>query len=45
LDAQAVARLRIRGRISDSVANVAEKKIVREIGGLIVLVKAQGEKS
>lgn len=35
LDAEAVARLRIRGRITESSATSAEKKIVKEIGRLI----------
>ena len=37
LDADAVARLRIRGRITESAANSAEKKIVKEIGQLLVI--------
>lgn len=39
LDAQAVARLRIRSRITESAAVSAEKKIVKELGQLIVKVE------
>lgn len=40
LDAQAVSRLRIRSRITESAAVSAEKKIVKEIGALIQKVKS-----
>lgn len=35
LDAEAVARLRIRSRITESAAVAAERKIVKELGNLI----------
>jgi hypothetical protein len=35
IDAEAVARLRIRGRITESMAVSAEKKIVKEVGQLL----------
>lgn len=37
LDADAVARLRIRARITEAQARAAEKKIVKEIGQLLVI--------
>lgn len=36
LDADAVARLRIRNRITEAQARAAERKIVKEIGQLLV---------
>lgn len=36
-DADAVARLRIRNRITEAQARAAEKKIVKEIGQLLVI--------
>lgn len=37
LDADAVARLRIRARITEAQAMAAEKKIVKEVGQLLVM--------
>ena len=34
-DADAVSRLRIRGRITEAQASAAEKKIVKDIAGLL----------
>ena len=36
-DADAVARLRIRARITEAQARAAERKIVKEIGQLLVI--------
>lgn len=36
LDADAVARLRIRGRITEAQACAAEKKIVKDVAALLV---------